>query len=165
MTWEQALIVGIVVGFILGAIVIRLMGGSPKQNKALQTELKKTKDELEQYRSNISDHFKRSSVLLNNMVKEYSQLYNHISKASHEFAEKNDSLPNPFNFRVVDGDANEVEEQDDNMPPVLMDERLNEEESISESVTENNAAPVSGKAQPRDYSEGASGLLRTERKE
>lgn len=164
MTWEQALIIGIVVGFILGAIVIRLMSGSPKQHKAVQTELEKTKEELEQYRSNISEHFKRSSALLNNMVKEYSQLYNHISKASHEFAEKNESLPNPFNFRVIEGDVNEVEEKDGTLPPVLLDERV-EEEHIADIVNDENRPVGTGKAQPRDYSEGASGLLRTERKE
>ena len=164
MAWEHALIIGIVVGFILGAIVIRLVSSSAKQHKAVQAELEKTKEELDQYRSNISEHFKRSSALLNNMVKEYSQLYNHISKASHEFASQNESLPNPFNFRVVDGNANEVETNEEDTPRILADEHLTDEQITDLVNGENNATP-SGKAQPRDYSEGASGLLRTERKE
>lgn len=165
MAWEYALIIGIIVGIILGVIIIRL-NGSGAQQKALQEELDKTKEELEQYRSNISEHFKRSSVLLNNMVNEYSQLYNHISKASHEFSTDHESLPNPFDFRVVDATSTTVEQESNEEVNALVDLADDKPIQAEETpVTEETETEVKKEEPPRDYSEGASGLLRTERKE
>lgn len=163
MAWEYALIIGIVVGIILGFIVIRLSGGGAKQ-KALQGELNKTKAELEQYRSGISEHFKKSSVLLNNMVKEYSQLYNHFSKTSHELSADHDALPNPFDFRVVDATSTQVEQENDENDIALIDEKTTDNETAVTEAEASNEVKTE-KEPPRDYSEGASGLLRTERKE
>jgi uncharacterized membrane-anchored protein YhcB (DUF1043 family) len=160
MAWEYALIIGIVVGIILGVIIVRLSGGGSQQ-KALQAELDKTKEELTQYRADITDHFQRSSVLLNNMVKEYSQLYNHFSKASHDLSAdaENKSLPNPFDFRVVDASSTEIDDADETLSAANEHELDTADESASNTVKKTEEAP------PRDYSEGASGLLRTERKE
>lgn len=161
MSWELALIIGIVVGVILGVVIVR-MNGSGAKHKAVEEELAKTKQELEQYRTNISEHFKRSSVLLNNMVSEYSQLYNHISKASHEFSTDHESLPNPFDFRVVETTSTELESEKDQAVSAL----INKEETVPEvEAVETTPETKEEKEPPRDYSEVSSGLLRTERKE
>lgn len=161
MAWEYALIIGIVVGIVLGVIIIRLSGGGAQQ-KALQEELNKTKAELEQYRSGITEHFKKSSVLLNNMVKEYSQLYNHFSQTSHELSADSEAAPNPFDFRIVDATSNRIEQDGDEEETALVDQ---ETAALEDVAVEKNEEAKTEEEPPRDYSEGASGLLRTERKE
>ncbi|MBJ3814886.1 DUF1043 family protein [Shimwellia pseudoproteus] len=129
MTWEYALI-GLVVGIIIGAVAMRFGNRKLRQQQALQYELEKNKNELEQYREELVSHFARSAELLDNMATDYRQLYQHMVKSSNNLLPEMTDETNPFRSR------------------------------LGESEASNDQAPVQ---MPRDYSEGASGLLRGER--
>jgi uncharacterized membrane-anchored protein YhcB (DUF1043 family) len=82
MTWEYALI-GLVVGIVIGAVAMRFGNRKLRQQQVLQNELDKSKTELEEYRQELVGHFARSAELLDNMARDYRQLYQHMAKSSN----------------------------------------------------------------------------------
>ncbi|VAX76288.1 Inner membrane protein YhcB [Serratia symbiotica] len=80
MTWGYA-IVGLVVGIILGAIMIRFSTRNLGQQQILQRELAQSKSELEKYRQELVIHFAYSGELLNNITKDYHQLCQHMAQS------------------------------------------------------------------------------------
>ena len=77
---EYALI-GLVVGIVIGAVAMRFGNRKLRQQQVLQNELDKSKTELEEYRQELVGHFARSAELLDNMARDYRQLYQHMAKA------------------------------------------------------------------------------------
>ncbi len=136
MTWEYALI-GLVVGIIIGAVAMRFGNRKLRQQQALQYELEKNKAELDEYREELVSHFARSAELLDTMAHDYRQLYQHMAKSSSSL------LPE------LSAEA---------LLPELSAEANPFRNRLAESEASNDQAPVQ---MPRDYSEGASGLLRT----
>ncbi|BBI92333.1 Z-ring associated protein ZapG [Serratia symbiotica] len=126
MTWEYAL-VGLVFGIVIGAVAMRFGNRKLRQQQALQHELDKSKTELEKYRQELVGHFAYSAELLDNMARDYRQLYQHMAKSSNNLLPDLPNQENPFRYQLTEAEA------------------------------DNDQAPV---AIPRDYSEGASGLLR-----
>ncbi|MCW7550925.1 Z-ring associated protein ZapG [Photorhabdus sp. P32] len=113
MTWEYALI-GLAVGFVIGALVMRFGNTKLRQQKALQTELENNKSELEEYRKELVGHFAHSAELLDNMARDYRQLYQHMAKSSHELMPNMPVQDNPFNYRLTESEA------DNDQAPVKM---------------------------------------------
>lgn len=128
MTWEYALI-GLVVGIVIGALVMRFGNRKLRQQQVLQNELDKSKTDLEEYRQELAGHFAHSAELLDNMARDYRQLYQHMARSSSNLLPDLPIQENPFRYRLAEAEA----EADNDQALVEM---------------------------PRDYSEGASGLLR-----
>ncbi|OCQ52382.1 Inner membrane protein YhcB [Photorhabdus australis subsp. thailandensis] len=116
MTWEYALI-GLIVGFVIGALVMRFGNTKLRQQEALQTELENSKSELEEYRKELVGHFAHSAELLDNMARDYRQLYQHMVKSSHELMPNMPVQENPFNYRLTESEA------DNDQAPVKMPPR------------------------------------------
>ncbi|KAA1192262.1 Z-ring associated protein ZapG [Photorhabdus heterorhabditis] len=116
MTWEYALI-GLVVGFVIGALVMRFGNTKLRQQEALQTELENNKSELEEYRKELVGHFAHSAELLDNMARDYRQLYQHMVKSSHELMPNMPVQENPFSYRLTESEA------DNDQAPVKMPPR------------------------------------------
>ncbi|MBP9642060.1 MAG: DUF1043 family protein [Budvicia sp.] len=135
MTWEYALIVGLVVGLIIGAVAMRFGNRKLRQQSALQQELNKNKEELEAYRQELVSHFSHSAELLEKMAQDYRQFQKHMIKSSTTLLPDMATSDNPFSY-------------------------INYKPVSSDSDTEQLAAD----APPRDYSEGASGLFRPDRR-
>ncbi|PHM53355.1 Z-ring associated protein ZapG [Xenorhabdus sp. KK7.4] len=109
MTWEYALI-GLIVGFIIGALVVRFGSRKLRQQNAAQAELEKNRAELEEYRKELVSHFARSAELLDNMARDYRQLYQHMAKSSNELMPDMPMQENPFNYRLNESknDTNQI---------------------------------------------------------
>jgi len=129
MTWEYGLI-GLVVGIIVGAVAMRFGNRKLREQRSMQYELEKSKAELADYRQELTNHFAQSAELLDNMARDYRQLYQHMAKGSIDLLPDLPGEKNPFAYQLTEAEA------DNDQVPVQM---------------------------PRDYSEGASGLLRGER--
>jgi len=129
MTWEYGLI-GLVVGIIVGAVAMRFGNRKLREQRSMQYELEKSKAELADYRQELTNHFAQSAELLDNMARDYRQLYQHMAKVSNDLLPDLPGEKNPFAYQLTEAEA------DNDQVPVQM---------------------------PRDYSEGASGLLRGER--
>ncbi|MBE8596956.1 Z-ring associated protein ZapG [Xenorhabdus sp. BG5] len=115
MTWEYALI-GLIIGFIVGALAVRFGSSKLRQQNALQTELEKNRAELEEYRKELVSHFARSAELLDNMAHDYRQLYQHMAKSSNELMPNMPVQDNPFNYRLSESET-ETNKVTTNTPP------------------------------------------------
>jgi uncharacterized membrane-anchored protein YhcB (DUF1043 family) len=132
-------VVGLVVGLIVGVVATRMTAPQYSKQKDLQKALDTSKYELEQQKQDLTDHFARSAELLEEMGKHYSSLYQHMAKSSSEM------LPN-------------LPEQDNPFVKKL--------DNVEEKETQPESAPEQSKvdAQPKDYANGATGMLKSEEK-
>ncbi|MGP1927505.1 MAG: Z-ring associated protein ZapG [Arsenophonus sp. NC-QC1-MAG3] len=113
MIWEYALI-GLIVGFIIGALVVRFRNTKLHNQQTLQDELKKKNHELEEYHKELINHFAYSAELVDKMAKDYRQLYQHIVKSSHELMSDMPIQNNFFNYHLTKLDNNQAHI---NLPP------------------------------------------------
>jgi uncharacterized membrane-anchored protein YhcB (DUF1043 family) len=139
MPWIYA-VVGLLVGAVLGVIISRLTTPGYKKQQNVQKELDNAKFELEQRKQDLTDHFAETAEMLDSLGKEYTKLYQHMTKTSA------DLLPN-------------LPEQDN---PFV--------KKVSEQVKDESSISGDGEAQkveqaPKDYASGATGLLKEEEKE
>ncbi|MFB6434952.1 MAG: Z-ring associated protein ZapG [Candidatus Malihini olakiniferum] len=111
MSWEHVLI-GLVIGIIIGAVAMRFCSRTLRKQQALQGELEKRKIELETYRQDLVGHFARSAELLDNMAKDYRQLYEHIAKSSSNLLPDLPVQESPFRYRLI----TEAEADNDQAP-------------------------------------------------
>lgn len=113
MTWEYALI-GLVVGIIIGALAMRFGNKKLREQRHMQYELEKTKAELSDYREELTNHFARSAELLDNMARDYRQLYQHMAKGSNDLLPNLPGEKNPFAYQLTESEA------DNDQVPVQM---------------------------------------------
>ncbi|ORT48292.1 membrane protein [Vibrio sp. qd031] len=128
-------VVGLVVGLIVGVVATRMTAPQYSKQKDLQKALDTSKYELEQQKQDLTDHFARSAELLEEMGKQYSNLYQHMAKSSSEMLPNIPEQDNPF-VKKLDVTDNHVESEP--------------------------AADIEG--QPKDYANGATGMLKSEEK-
>ncbi|KGQ71073.1 hypothetical protein A1D23_05180 [Chelonobacter oris] len=130
-------IIGAVIGFILAYIVIKMTNGNVRKQLKTESELKQVKTEVEQQKVKIEEHFAESADLLKSLAQDYQRLYKHLAKSSA------DLLPEDTAKGMFDAGALLERSQTETALEVLVDD-----EGIEE------------KAPPKDYSKGASGLLK-----
>ncbi|WP_339058343.1 Z-ring associated protein ZapG [Candidatus Regiella endosymbiont of Tuberolachnus salignus] len=82
MTWEYGLI-GLIVGMLIGALAMRFGNRDLRQQQKLKNELDRRSIDFEEYRQELVGHFARNAELLDNMARDYRQLYQHIAKNSN----------------------------------------------------------------------------------
>ncbi|MDA0127209.1 Z-ring associated protein ZapG [Vibrio sp. MarTm2] len=138
MPWIYAL-VGLLVGTLFGVIVSRLTTPGYKKQKSTQKELETAKFELEQQKQDLADHFAQTADMLDSLGKEYTKLYQHMTKTSSELLPNIPVQDNPFNKKVAE----------QSKPELVVNEET--DESPNEA--------------PKDYASGATGLLKEEKKE
>ncbi|HCG5278818.1 DUF1043 family protein [Vibrio parahaemolyticus] len=128
-------IVGLLVGTIVGVVISRLTTPEYKKQKSVQKELEAAKFELEQQRQELVDHFAQTAEMLDTLGKDYTKLYQHMAKTSSELLPNLPEQDNPFDKKTAMSS-----------------------EQIKEDQPEVNE-------QPKDYANGASGLLKDQEKE
>ena len=100
MPWIYA-IVGLLVGTIVGVVISRLTTPEYKKQKSVQKELEAAKFELEQQRQELVDHFAQTAEMLDSLGKEYTKLYQHMSKTSAELLPSLPEQDNPFMKKIT----------------------------------------------------------------
>lgn len=113
MTWEYALI-GLVAGLLIGALAMRFGNKKLRAQRSMQYELEKTKAELADYREELTSHFAQSAELLDNMARDYRQLYQHMAKGSNDLLPNLPGEKNPFAYQLTESEA------DNDQAPVQM---------------------------------------------
>jgi uncharacterized membrane-anchored protein YhcB (DUF1043 family) len=127
--------VGLLVGTIVGVVISRLTTPEYKKQKSVQKELEAAKFELEQQRQELVDHFAQTAEMLDTLGKDYTKLYQHMAKTSSELLPNLPEQDNPFDKKTAMSSDKVEEDQSD----------VNE--------------------QPKDYANGATGLLKDQEKE
>ncbi|CAM4418492.1 Z-ring associated protein ZapG [Vibrio agarivorans] len=144
MPWIYA-IVGLLIGALIGYFVARFTAPDAKKQKHLQKDLESAQFTLEQQRQELSDHFAQTATLLDTIGKDYTKLYQHMAETSRELLPHQPEQDNPFTKLVAQ--------------PETQPQETETQESVEESkVTDIDQAP-------RDYANGATGLLKEEEKE
>ncbi|EIQ1514219.1 Z-ring associated protein ZapG [Vibrio parahaemolyticus] len=128
-------IVGLLVGTIVGVVISRLTTPEYKKQKSVQKELEAAKFELEQQRQELVDHFAQTAEMLDTLGKDYTKLYQHMAKTSSELLPNLPEQDNPFDKKTA-----------------MYSEQIKEDQP---EVNE----------QPKDYANGATGLLKDQEKE
>ncbi|AEX20891.1 MULTISPECIES: Z-ring associated protein ZapG [Vibrio] len=128
-------IVGLLVGTIVGVVISRLTTPEYKKQKSVQKELESAKFELEQQRQELVDHFAQTAEMLDTLGKDYTKLYQHLAKTSSELLPNLPEQDNPFDKKTA-----------------MASEQIKEDQP---NVNE----------QPKDYANGATGLLKDQEKE
>lgn len=104
MTWEYTLI-GLVVGFIIGALTIQFGNHNLRQQQTLQHKLAKSKSELDEYREELTSHVARSAELLNNMADDYSKLYQYMRTSSNSLLPDQRAQDKQCRYRLTEAEA------------------------------------------------------------
>lgn len=128
-------IVGLLVGAILGIIISRLTTPQYKKQKTLQKDLESAKFALEQQRQELSDHFAQTAEMLDTLGKDYTKLYQHMAKTSTELMPNLPEQDNPFVKKIAEHNVETIDANAEIEHP------------------------------PKDYVNGATGLLTEEKKE
>ena len=100
MPWIYALL-GLLIGSVLGLVISRLSMPNNQKQKDLQKELDKTKYQLEQQKQDLTDHFAQTAEMLDSLGKEYTKLYQHMSKTSAELLPSLPEQDNPFMKKIT----------------------------------------------------------------
>ncbi|ENM5905036.1 DUF1043 family protein [Vibrio mimicus] len=133
MPWIYA-IAGLLVGIVVGMLIARLTTPQYKTQKNLQKELESAKFTLEQQRQELSDHFAQTAEMLDTLGKDYTKLYQHMTKTATDLIPNLPEQDNPFISKIAQ------QKEDENKPEEMLEQP------------------------PKDYATGATGLLRGEEK-
>jgi len=83
-------IIFILVGAILGFFIARLTQTSASNDK-VQRDLKDARQELEQYRKRVADHFAGSAELLEQLARQQQQVYHHMAEQADNLLNEADA--------------------------------------------------------------------------
>ncbi|WP_040976455.1 YhcB family protein [Necropsobacter massiliensis] len=129
----QAALIGLVVGVIIGYVLLRFTKGSVKKQVKTEAELQQVKHELGNQKQQLEKHFAESAELLKTMAQDYQKLYRHLASSSNTLL------------------------------PELADKELFAQNLIAHQNEPDADGDPSEDNQPRDYSEGSSGILKAEK--
>lgn len=135
MPWIYA-IVGLLVGLVAGIVIARLTTPQYKSQKTLQKDLDSAKFEIEQHRQELADHFAQAAEMLDTLGKDYTKLYQHMAATTSDLLPSLPEQDNPFVKKIAQHKEG--------------DSPVSSEESFEQP--------------PKDYAQGATGLLKTEEK-
>ena len=138
--WQAALI-GLIIGWVLAYVLLRLTKDSVKKQIKTEAELQQVQTELNNQKQQVEKHFAESAELLKTLAQDYQKLYRHLATSSTQFLPELTNNP-LFEQNLISAESSEKTE--------------NNTEKTEEDIKAEKDAP-------RDYSEGSSGILKAER--
>lgn len=84
--WFFALIT-LFVGIGIGIFIHSSKYSDDSQAEKLKDEMQSLEQEFEQYKSSVSDHFSKTSTLVNELTENYVKVYQHLSEGSQSLAD------------------------------------------------------------------------------
>ena len=137
--WQAALI-GLIIGWVLAYVLLRLTKDSVKKQIKTEAELQQVQTELNNQKQQLEKHFAESAELLKTLAQDYQKLYRHLATSSTQFLPELTNNP-LFEQNLISAESSENTE--------------NNTEKTEEDIKAEKDAP-------RDYSEGSSGILKAE---
>ena len=138
--WQAALI-GLIIGWVLAYVLLRLTKDSVKKQIKTEAELQQVQTELNNQKQQLEKHFEESAELLKTLAQDNQKLYLHLATSSTQFLPELTNNP-LFEQNLISAESSEKTE--------------NNTEKTEEDIKAEKDAP-------RDYSEGSSGILKAER--
>lgn len=78
LVWQIS-IIALAAGILIGGLGYRLLGSSKKQAEEVQSELDAAREELDKYKTDVSQHFDRTAELVNDLAQNYVNVYQHLA--------------------------------------------------------------------------------------
>ena len=75
-------LLSLLIGLIIGGALGSAFSGKSKEHRLLTEELKQKKDELNTYQQNVTEHFIKTSELVNNMTQSYKEVHQHLAASA-----------------------------------------------------------------------------------
>lgn len=85
-SWVIALI-GFAAGAIISIILYRFMSSSDNQAHKLEQDLSALTKEYDNYKTEVSEHFNKTSKLVGDLTSNYVEVYKHLSSGAIELAD------------------------------------------------------------------------------
>ena len=85
--WGTSLIAvafGVIIGIGLALLFMQNFGRAKK----LQEEVDRLEQELTEYKSKVTDHFKQTSTLVQKMTESYRDVYQHLANSSQQLCQE-----------------------------------------------------------------------------
>lgn len=159
MQWSNeiwtAVIIAFFVGVAIGYLILMTTNANAKKQQKLEVELNAATQQITQQKQQLEQHFEQSAKLLSTMVEDYKKLYNHLAQSSQTLLPETTAKLEFFQQAQLEGDI--LQETEPTTPTTqTQDESLTEsEENIVETKQKEE------KNQPKDYTEGSSGILKS----
>lgn len=135
-------LVAFVVGIILGKLLSSSSAGN-KEREQLAQDLAASREELDEYKSQVTEHFAKTAELVNNMTESYKDVYRHLAESSEQLGANEQ-----YRMRIGT-DISKPETLTNETPPVEPTEASETVEAATESPTaESSSEEVEA---PRDY--------------
>lgn len=75
-------IIALLLGAMIGILAYRLLSPSVRQNDQIKSDLESARDELENYRASVNQHFDKTSELVNDLTQNYVKVYQHLAEGA-----------------------------------------------------------------------------------
>ncbi len=79
-------LVCLVIGGLVGGALVRLSHPQQKQRRELEAKLQRAQDELKSYQQEVTEHFIKTSGLVNNMTQSYRAVHEHLAASALHLA-------------------------------------------------------------------------------
>ena len=124
--WLLVVAIGIALGFSVG----RLWPGSAARVTALEKERNEAREDLQNYRQEVGQHFERTAELFDKVTADYRDLYEHLARSERQLGairgeSASSSLAQPEQRRLA---ANPDSAAEKDEPPGEKDELPGDEE-------------------------------------
>lgn len=159
MSWSNemwtAIIIAFFVGVAVGYLILLTTNANAKKQQQLESELKNTNQQLQSQQQQLEAHFETSATLLATLAEDYKKLYSHLAQGSQTLLPETTKNLTFFQQDILA--SNKKDEVQENLD--IAEAEIAETTSDTEDNT--NDANVEIKQQPKDYTEGSSGLLKS----
>ena len=76
-------VLGVLVGILLGSIITYLLVARNRKTHELQLELNQLTERFTEYRDQVTQHYMRTSELVQEMTRSYRDVYEHLAAGAH----------------------------------------------------------------------------------
>lgn len=90
--WGMGLI-GFAFGIVVGGGAVALFMNGKSRARRLQQELDRLQAELDNYRTQVTQHFLRTSELVQNLTRSYREVYDHLASGSQQLCKDRVATP------------------------------------------------------------------------
>lgn len=134
ISWVAYLSIGILIGFAAGFYFSHLNGSEKKKREELESKLNSAQNEITHYKQNVTDHFVKTSSLINNMTDSYRAIYNHMSDGAKTLCSQS-LIDSPASKYQLDIPTAKLIETENDLPSKTGAEAQNQETSDAENET------------------------------
>ncbi len=78
----QIVLLALTAGILIGALAYRLLMSSVKDVDKIKAELNDARQELDQYKSGVTQHFDKTAELVNDLAQNYVKVYQHLAEGA-----------------------------------------------------------------------------------